>query len=91
MRATFRLILRLYPADHRANFALEMMRTFEQGAAEYRKGQCDRSGLVRGLVDEWISKLIGGNCYLAVSGESPWNPNLRLVLKRCRPAAGVDL
>jgi hypothetical protein len=49
MRATFRLILRLYPADHRANFALEMMRTFEPGAAEYRKGSVIAAAWFEGL------------------------------------------
>ena len=57
LRRAYRTLLRLYPNDYRAMFALEMQNAFEQ-AAEERRLQC-RPVFIRFLLGEFIDLLIG--------------------------------
>lgn len=66
MRRAYRVLLRLYPYDHRALFAAEMLTTFEESADERRGRGCavficfslaELIGLVTGAGAEWIAKL----------------------------------
>ncbi len=66
MRRAYQAILLLYPAEHRATFAPEMMETFDEAAVEWRKrgsaayfcfAARELTGLLTGLFREWISKL----------------------------------
>jgi hypothetical protein len=68
MRRVYEMLLRLYPADHRALFAYEMLAVFEEAAGD-RRG-CGRLAflrfvftellaLVTGALTEWVAKLGG--------------------------------
>lgn len=74
MHPAYRAILQLYPAEHRVIFAPEMMQTFEQAAADWRKrgsaaylcfAACELTGLLRGLFREWISKWTAPDSYIS--------------------------
>jgi len=60
----YKILLRLYPSDHRAIFADEMLSVFEQSAEE-RRGHAglirfalaDLMGMLIGAGAEWIAKL----------------------------------
>jgi hypothetical protein len=73
MRQAYRAILRLYPAEHRSMFAPEMMETFDEAAADWRKrgsaayicfSACELTGLLSGLITEWISKWTARDSYI---------------------------
>jgi hypothetical protein len=65
MRRIYNIFLHLYPKDHRALFASEMLAVFEQVAEERRRRGwnallhftlTELIGLVRGAAAEWIAK-----------------------------------
>ncbi len=72
MQQAYRAILRCYPAEHRAIFGQEILRTFEQAASENRRrgtaalcfALAELTGLVTGLCKEWIAKWTGGDQYM---------------------------
>jgi hypothetical protein len=79
------MILQLYPAEHRALFASEMLEAFEHAAMDWRKrgsGACvyfaarELLGLLSGLFKERFAKWKGGNCYVSSRCLSRKEPNL---------------
>lgn len=87
MREIYRNTLRLYPSQHRAIFALDMMATFDQAAADYRKrgvapaiwfAAKEEVSLLQGIVTEWFAKLVSGDQYLAAECLSPHTSNTSL-------------
>jgi hypothetical protein len=78
MRALYQAILRLYPAKHRALFAVEMTETFDRAATQCRQGGPlavlsfairELGGLLRGLAGEWFAKWTARGSYLS-NGET---------------------
>lgn len=74
MNRVYANLLRLYPYDHRAFFAAEMLTAFEEAAQEQRaRGRAaflrfalaELLGLLRGAGSEWIAKL---TCDPAIRG-----------------------
>ena len=59
MRRLYAVLLRLYPREHNAKFAAEMLSTFEQSAEEHRAR--GRGALARFVVVESLG-LIAGAC-----------------------------
>lgn len=66
MKPAYTFLLRLYPRDYRAMFALEMRNAFEITANDIRSGGrtaflrfavVELLGLAIGAVSEWIAKL----------------------------------
>src|SRR5438067_2598291 len=85
MRQAYRAILRLYPAQHRAIFAQEIMETFDQAALDWRKrgsaayicfAVCELTGLLSGLITEWISKWTAHGGYITSRCRSQQESNL---------------
>jgi hypothetical protein len=57
MKRAYRTLLRLYPADHRAMFAAEMARAFDQILEEQRGlPLAELVGIIIGSAAEWIAK-----------------------------------
>jgi hypothetical protein len=73
MRKAYAALLGLYPAEHQALFASEMLGTFDQAALQ-RRGRgvapflyfaaCELAGLLRGLLTERVAKWTAGEAYL---------------------------
>ena len=66
IKRAYACLLRLYPRDHRAFFAAEMLATFEQAAKELRGNgwiafisfiAAELIGLVTGVAAEWTARL----------------------------------
>ena len=73
MRRMYRAILKLYPCEHQASFAAEMVETFEQSftdcrqrgrAAMFRFALRELTGLLEGLTTEWLAKSISPRVYI---------------------------
>jgi hypothetical protein len=57
MKRAYRTLLRLYPADYRAMFAVEMMRAFDRVAEERQRYlAAELLGVAAGAAREWIAK-----------------------------------
>ena len=92
MRQAYRAILRLYPAEHRAIFAEEMLQTFGQAALDWRNqgfpafmcfAAWELTGLLSGVFMEWISKWTAQDGYMNSPCLSQQESNL--------PAEVVDI
>jgi hypothetical protein len=73
MRRAYDTLLRLYPPEHRASFAAEMLAVFEEAAGEhYAYGRLARIrfavaeliGLVIGAGVEWVEKILRPASYI---------------------------
>ena len=80
-KRAYRILLRLYPPDHRAVFGSEMLAAFDESAAERRRqGHAaftrfilrELAGLVKGAGGEWLAKWLYGmrhsNSYISSRG-----------------------
>jgi hypothetical protein len=57
VKRAYRTLLRLYPADYRAMFAVEMMRAFDRVAEERQRYlAAELLGVAAGAAREWIAK-----------------------------------
>lgn len=77
MRHAYSALLLFYPVEYRHLFGEEMLNTFEQAAGDWRaRGTLafwwfttwELTGLLHGLIGEWIAKHAAGDEYLR-----PWS------------------
>ncbi|MBV9406823.1 MAG: hypothetical protein JO211_15860 [Acidobacteriaceae bacterium] len=83
MRAAYRAILRLYPAQHRSLFAEEMIETYEHAEQDWRTrgflafiyfAAWELAGLLGGLYTEWLAKWADPRGYLRWQSPSALDP-----------------
>jgi hypothetical protein len=96
LKRAYEILLRLYPADHRALFAAEMLTAFEEAVEERRErgwavfarfALAELVGLVIGAWAEWGAKFTPVACQ---SNISPSAKAHRLLLKMRPPGVSRD-